>query len=85
MQAVWSATLNVRTSRFSFVTVAFPTSRTMNCTLMFFSPGRMSLIVMQSVVYMVRVILEPDDLILGVNELEGDLQGLVSNIDWYND
>lgn len=44
MQALWSATLNVRTSRFSFVRVGCPTSNTINTTLIFFSPGLMSLI-----------------------------------------
>lgn len=49
IQAVGSPTLNVRTSRFSFVFVNWPTcSNTMNITFIFFNPGRMSFIEMQS-------------------------------------
>lgn len=48
MLPVGSPTLKVRTSRFSFVNVAWPTSSTINMTLIFFNPGRISLIDMQS-------------------------------------
>lgn len=48
MHADGSPTLNVRTTRFSFVTVAVPTSKMINTTLMFFKFGRISLIGMQS-------------------------------------
>lgn len=48
MHAVGSPTLNVRTTRFSFVTVGVPTSKMMNTTLIFFKLGRMSLMGMQS-------------------------------------
>lgn len=48
MHAVGSPTLNVRTTRFSFVTVAVPTSNTIKTTFIFFKFGRISLIAMQS-------------------------------------
>lgn len=55
MHAVGSATLNVRTSRFSLVTVAAPTSRTINTTLIFFRPGRMSFIVISLYIVFLKI------------------------------